>query len=53
MVSSVVDQSTHLLVSGTPATIAQQAKDVTTYLRWCGEQWHDQRKRYAISVCII
>jgi len=38
---------------GTPATISQQAKDVTTYLRWCGEPWHDQRKRYAINLMML
>ena len=29
---------------GTPATISQQAKDVVTFLSWCAEPEHDQRK---------
>ncbi|KAL3086974.1 hypothetical protein niasHT_025498 [Heterodera trifolii] len=32
---------------GTPATMSQQAKDICTFLRWAGEQWHDTRKRWA------
>ena len=29
---------------GTPATESQQAKDVTTFLSWCAEPEHDDRK---------
>lgn len=35
---------------GTPATMSQQAKDICTFLRWAGEQWHDTRKRWAWKV---
>ncbi|KAL1451798.1 hypothetical protein WDU94_006142 [Cyamophila willieti] len=34
---------------GTPATQAQLAKDVSTFLRWCAEPEHDTRKRFAIK----
>lgn len=37
---------------GTPATITQQAKDVATFIRWAGEQWHDTRKRWFWRVCL-
>jgi len=29
---------------GTPATITQMAKDVTTFLAWASEPEHDERK---------
>lgn len=29
---------------GTPATLSQMAKDVTTFLSWCAEPHHDKRK---------
>lgn len=38
---------------GTPATMSQQAKDVTTYLRFCAEQFHDTRKRWALKLILI
>ncbi|XP_017301814.2 cytochrome c1, heme protein, mitochondrial [Diaphorina citri] len=34
---------------GTPATQSQLAKDVSTFLKWCGEPEHDTRKRMAIK----
>uniref|UniRef100_A0A915DY77 Cytochrome c domain-containing protein n=1 Tax=Ditylenchus dipsaci TaxID=166011 RepID=A0A915DY77_9BILA len=38
---------------GTPATQSQQAKDVTTFLRFCAEPEHDTRKRMALKVLIF
>lgn len=35
---------------GTPATMAQQAKDICTFLRWTSEHHHDDRKRWALKV---
>lgn len=35
---------------GTPATVSQMAKDVCTFLRWCAEPEHDDRKRIGIKV---
>lgn len=35
---------------GTPATLSQQAKDVSTFLRWTAEPYHDTRKLYAMKV---
>ncbi len=35
---------------GTPATLSQMAKDVSTFLRWTSEPFHDDRKRYGIKV---
>lgn len=38
---------------GTLATQSQQAKDVTTFMRWTAEPWHDKRKQYALKVGFI
>jgi len=38
---------------GTPATQSQQAKDVTTFLRWTAEPYHDKRKRYALKTLAL
>ncbi|VDN58056.1 unnamed protein product, partial [Dracunculus medinensis] len=38
---------------GTPATLSQQAKDVSTFLRWTAEPYHDTRKLYAMKVLAI
>jgi len=35
---------------GTPATISQQAKDVTTFLAWAGEPKNDERKQLALKL---
>lgn len=35
---------------GTPATRAQCAKDVTCFLRWAVEPWHDERKKMALKL---
>ena len=35
---------------GTPATKSQLAKDVTTFLVWCGQPEHDTRKRMLIRM---
>ncbi|XP_063703158.1 cytochrome c1, heme protein, mitochondrial [Culicoides brevitarsis] len=34
---------------GTPATASQLAKDVSTFLKWCSEPEHDDRKRMVIK----
>ncbi|CAD6647256.1 XXYS1_4_G0030030.mRNA.1.CDS.1 [Saccharomyces cerevisiae] len=38
---------------GTPATTSQMAKDVTTFLNWCAEPEHDERKRLGLKTVII
>ena len=38
---------------GTPATMSQQAKDVTTFLRWASESFHDDRKKYFIKIALV
>jgi ubiquinol-cytochrome c reductase cytochrome c1 subunit len=38
---------------GTPATMSQMAKDVVTFLTWCAEPEHDDRKRYGMKAIII
>lgn len=38
---------------GTPATVSQLAKDVSTFLRWAAEPEHDQRKRAGMKVLIL
>jgi ubiquinol-cytochrome c reductase cytochrome c1 subunit len=35
---------------GTPPTASQLAKDVTTFLKWCAEPEHDERKRLWIKL---
>lgn len=35
---------------GTPATASQLAKDVATFLKWCAEPEHDERKRLWMKV---
>lgn len=36
---------------GTPASKSQLAKDVSTFLVWCGQPEWDERKRMLIRVC--
>ena len=36
-------------LDGTPATEAQMSKDVTTFLAWCAEPEHDDRKKMGIK----
>ncbi|XP_003391337.1 PREDICTED: cytochrome c1, heme protein, mitochondrial-like [Amphimedon queenslandica] len=38
---------------GTPATVSQMAKDVTTFLRWSADPKHDERKRMGMKGVII
>jgi len=38
---------------GTPATASQLAKDVATFLKWCAEPEHDDRKRMFIKATMI
>jgi ubiquinol-cytochrome c reductase cytochrome c1 subunit len=38
---------------GTVATISQQAKDVTSFLRWCGSPEQDERKRTGMNFLIV
>lgn len=38
---------------GTPATTSQMAKDVTTFLNWCSEPEHDERKRLGLKAIIV
>lgn len=38
---------------GTPATASQLAKDVATFLKWCAEPEHDERKRLWMKLMII
>eukprot|EP00300_Choanocystis_sp_HF-7_P030533 c39390_g1_i1.p1 GENE.c39390_g1_i1~~c39390_g1_i1.p1 ORF type:complete len:272 (+),score=38.46 c39390_g1_i1:60-875(+) len=38
---------------GTPATASQMAKDVTTFLAWCAEPEHDQRKKMGVQWIVI
>jgi len=38
---------------GTPATLTQLAKDVSTFLNWASEPEHDQRKRMAVKAMMV
>ncbi|XP_074644590.1 cytochrome c1, heme protein, mitochondrial-like [Tubulanus polymorphus] len=38
---------------GTPATLSQLAKDVSTFLSWASEPEHDVRKRMAIKLLLV
>lgn len=38
---------------GTPATTSQMAKDVTTYLQWCAEPEHDERKKAGLKAILL
>jgi len=38
---------------GTPATQSQMAKDVTAFMRWSAEPWHDKRKRYGLKALVL
>lgn len=38
---------------GTPASASQEAKDVVTFLNWCAEPEHDDRKRMGAKALII
>lgn len=38
---------------GTPATMSQQAKDVSTFLAWTGEPYHDQRKSFGVKGLLL
>lgn len=35
---------------GTPATQSQQAKDVSAFMHWCAEPFHDTRKKWALKL---
>lgn len=36
---------------GTPATVSQMAKDVSTFLQWCSEPEQDERKKAGLKWC--
>ena len=38
---------------GTPATVSQQAKDITSFLHWASEPYHDKRKRYGLKTLVL
>jgi len=38
---------------GTPATMSQQAKDVSTFMHWCAEPFHDTRKKWALKILAL
>ncbi|GMT28670.1 hypothetical protein PFISCL1PPCAC_19967 [Pristionchus fissidentatus] len=35
---------------GTPASQSQQAKDVSAFMHWCAEPFHDTRKQWALKI---
>lgn len=37
---------------GTPASVSQMAKDVTTFLTWCCDPMHDERKLVSVKLLI-
>ena len=41
------------VISGTPATTSQMAKDVVTFLNWAAEPEHDERKKMGLQAVII
>lgn len=38
---------------GIPATVSQMAKDVTTFLHWASEPYHDERKRIGLKIVTL
>ncbi|CAI5440127.1 unnamed protein product [Caenorhabditis angaria] len=38
---------------GTPATMSQQAKDVSTFMHWAAEPFHDTRKKWALKIAAL
>jgi len=38
---------------GTPATVSQMAKDVSTFLAWAAEPEHDERKKSGIKAIFL
>ncbi|XP_065676010.1 cytochrome c1, heme protein, mitochondrial isoform X2 [Hydra vulgaris] len=38
---------------GTPATVSQMAKDVSTFLKWASEPEHDTKKRMGMKALVI
>ncbi|CAD6184595.1 unnamed protein product [Caenorhabditis auriculariae] len=38
---------------GTPATMSQQAKDVSAFMHWCAEPFHDTRKKWALKIAAL
>jgi len=38
---------------GTPASQSQQAKDVSTFLRWSAEPFHDDRKKLGVKLMLL
>uniref|UniRef100_A0A1I7UC14 Cytochrome c domain-containing protein n=1 Tax=Caenorhabditis tropicalis TaxID=1561998 RepID=A0A1I7UC14_9PELO len=38
---------------GTPATMSQQAKDVSAFMHWAAEPFHDTRKKWALKIAAL